>query len=154
MVIQCIARKSQHLLLSLLEVHTLIYIICAFAIYAFWLKKPLDVQDPTILDFEQYGELLALMTMSSPGLTSPATGARGQSEAELLRHQQVTLDRPPSDLSITRASPYIGQLTTTRDRSQTFVLQHDEFDAETGFSPNFGPRVHRGDATLTMNLLP
>ncbi len=44
-IIQCLGRVFYHLPLTLLEINTLGHVICAFAMYGFWLKKPLDVRD-------------------------------------------------------------------------------------------------------------
>lgn len=38
MVVQCIARHSYGLPLTLLEVHTMVHVICAIAFYAFWIQ--------------------------------------------------------------------------------------------------------------------
>jgi hypothetical protein len=45
-VIQLIARKSHYWPVTLLEVHVLVHVIWAIAIYGFWLNKSLDVRDP------------------------------------------------------------------------------------------------------------
>lgn len=87
MIIQCIAKKHKHLPLSFLEVHTPVHVICAVAMYGFWLRKLLDVQDPTLLDFNEHGELLALMAMLSPSLTTPHSERCSLSEAQLFRYE-------------------------------------------------------------------
>ena len=59
MIIQCIARVHQSLPLTLLEVHTLIYAVCAFFIHCLWLKKPHDVMVTTKVpvDYEKLKKL-------------------------------------------------------------------------------------------------
>jgi hypothetical protein len=66
MVIQCIARKAAGYPLTLLELHTMVHVVCALVLYTLWLKvriscyylheiltarlqKPLDVTDPTVV---------------------------------------------------------------------------------------------------------
>ncbi|KAK4160306.1 hypothetical protein QBC43DRAFT_293033, partial [Cladorrhinum sp. PSN259] len=44
MALQCIARKIYGLPLSLLELHTMVHVVCAILMYAFWLEKPLDIR--------------------------------------------------------------------------------------------------------------
>lgn len=38
MVIQCIARKSAGYPLSLLELHTMVHVVCALIIYILWMR--------------------------------------------------------------------------------------------------------------------
>jgi hypothetical protein len=38
MVIQCIARRAYGLPLTLLEVHTLVHVVCALIMYLFWIE--------------------------------------------------------------------------------------------------------------------
>ncbi len=76
--------------------------------YGFWLRKPLDVQDPTLLDFNEYGELLALMAMLSPSLTTPHGERCSLSEAQLLGYEERATQadrRSPSDLIRSVSSP-------------------------------------------------
>lgn len=39
MVVQCIARKASGYPISMLEVHTLVHVVCASAMYALWFHK-------------------------------------------------------------------------------------------------------------------
>ena len=48
-VLQCFGRLAQRLPVSTLELITISYVWCTWAIYAQWLRKPLDVETPTIL---------------------------------------------------------------------------------------------------------
>lgn len=48
-VVQCFGRLAQSLPLTTLELVTVSYVWCTWAIYAQWLKKPLDVTAPTVL---------------------------------------------------------------------------------------------------------
>ncbi|KAF8242734.1 hypothetical protein K440DRAFT_564452 [Wilcoxina mikolae CBS 423.85] len=54
LVIQGIGRKATGLPLPLLELHTIMHVLCAVAMYWFWWDKPLDARFPIILDLEQH----------------------------------------------------------------------------------------------------
>jgi hypothetical protein len=45
-----IARKAKSFPLTLLEVHTLVHVLCALFMYFFWFQKPVGVRDPTMVD--------------------------------------------------------------------------------------------------------
>lgn len=47
--IQCIARPAWGLSISLLELNTFAHALCALLIYLLWWHKPLDVEEPTII---------------------------------------------------------------------------------------------------------
>ena len=79
LVIQCIARKAQNLPISLLEVHTMVHVVCAGMMYIFWFQKPLDVQEPLLLDSD-FDEVLALLLMMEE---NPDRG-RGQTRSEII----------------------------------------------------------------------
>ncbi|KZP18110.1 hypothetical protein FIBSPDRAFT_660738, partial [Athelia psychrophila] len=49
-VVQCIARIIQHLPITNIEIATLAYTTISFALYHFWLKKPLNVSFPIRLE--------------------------------------------------------------------------------------------------------
>ena len=51
-VLQCFGRIGQKLPLTTLELVTISYVWCTWAIYAQWLRKPLDVEMPTALKIE------------------------------------------------------------------------------------------------------
>ncbi|KAI5780144.1 hypothetical protein DFH27DRAFT_468073, partial [Peziza echinospora] len=49
MIIQCIARKSNGLPITLLELHTIMHVVCALLMYLLWLKKPQNIAHPTMV---------------------------------------------------------------------------------------------------------
>ncbi|KAK3370430.1 hypothetical protein B0H63DRAFT_552440 [Podospora didyma] len=65
MATQCIARKVYGLPLALLEVHTMIHVLCAVVLLGFWVDKPKDVGDPELLDISEFEDLVALMYQES-----------------------------------------------------------------------------------------
>ncbi|KAJ3468187.1 hypothetical protein MRS44_002252 [Fusarium solani] len=63
MIMQCIARWMYKLPLTLLEIHTMVHVVCAMILYGFWFKKPLNVQDPEVIrpDVEGFDGEIALL---------------------------------------------------------------------------------------------
>ena len=57
MALQCIARKAYGLPLSLLELHTMVHVVCAMAMYGFWIEKPLDIRSAEVLDHSKFPDL-------------------------------------------------------------------------------------------------
>jgi hypothetical protein len=64
-VVQCIARLCQKLPLSLLEIHVLTHILCAFAMYFLWLKKPYDAASPILIEDEMVKDMAALFCLDA-----------------------------------------------------------------------------------------
>jgi hypothetical protein len=67
LLLQCIARKASGYPLTVLELHTLVHVVCALAIYSLWFHKPLDIKDPTVIDATSFKSTLALMLMRTEG---------------------------------------------------------------------------------------
>lgn len=49
---QAVERKLAGYPTTMLEVHTIVHVVCALSLYALWYKKPLNVSVPTILNFK------------------------------------------------------------------------------------------------------
>jgi hypothetical protein len=60
-----IERKTKDLPVSLLEYHTIIHVVCAILMYLLWLRKPYDVQSPTILSHGDWFNELGYIVSSS-----------------------------------------------------------------------------------------
>jgi hypothetical protein len=58
---QAIERKLAGYPITLLEIHTLVHVVCALVMYGLWAQKPLNVQDPTIISFPDHPNPLAFM---------------------------------------------------------------------------------------------
>ncbi|KAH6696687.1 hypothetical protein BKA61DRAFT_741607 [Leptodontidium sp. MPI-SDFR-AT-0119] len=56
---QAIERKAAGYPITLLELHTVVHVVCALLMYALWFQKPLNVQKPTILDLREDLDLVA-----------------------------------------------------------------------------------------------
>ncbi|KAF5231304.1 hypothetical protein FAUST_9342 [Fusarium austroamericanum] len=62
MVMQCIMRKIKNLPLSLLEIHTMVHVVCAVFLYLCWFRKPLDIHQPEIIQPGPFkGEIAILL---------------------------------------------------------------------------------------------
>ena len=67
MLVQTVGRKVAGYPITLLEVHTLVHVACAIAMYGLWFQKPLDVRDPAWVDTSAFQDLLALMLVRNYG---------------------------------------------------------------------------------------
>ena len=63
--VQCISRLSQSLPVSLLELNTFGHSLCTLLIYLLWWHKPLNVDQPTLIQDEKMRPLFAYMWMTS-----------------------------------------------------------------------------------------
>ncbi|KAF2204140.1 hypothetical protein GQ43DRAFT_438217 [Delitschia confertaspora ATCC 74209] len=61
--VQCIARVAAKLPVTLLELHVLIHVLCAFAMYLIWISKPYDVGSPILCTNEKVVDLAALFAL-------------------------------------------------------------------------------------------
>ena len=63
--VQCILRLAQSLPISLLELNTFGHSLCTLLIYLLWWHKPLNVNQPTLIQDEKMRPLFAYMWMTS-----------------------------------------------------------------------------------------
>jgi hypothetical protein len=64
---QVIERKAAGYPITLLEIHTIVHAVCALLMYGLWFKKPLEIHAPTVLNFDDHLDLLALMLQVPTG---------------------------------------------------------------------------------------
>ncbi|KAL8668731.1 MAG: hypothetical protein Q9168_006649, partial [Polycauliona sp. 1 TL-2023] len=64
-VLQCLSRKIVGLPLSILEVHILVHAGCALIMYVLWFNKPLDVDQPILVQNGIPDEITALMLVQN-----------------------------------------------------------------------------------------
>ena len=106
--IQCVGRKAAEYPLALLEIHTVVHVICALFLYILWwkvslgvtqncalaynrLKKPQDIYEPAIYDMSNHLDTLSLLIMTS------RCEDDGQIEAShLQQYFRVAIERPRS----------------------------------------------------------
>jgi hypothetical protein len=62
---QAIERKLAGFPISLLEFHTLVHVFCALIMYTLWIRKPYDINEPTIIPTEDFPNALAYIVASS-----------------------------------------------------------------------------------------
>jgi hypothetical protein len=77
MIVECVSRLATGLPLSFLEINTLGHAVCALIMYAFWLQKPQDVRDPTLISCIPMQGHMAYMWMSS-ALSQAYDGKKGE----------------------------------------------------------------------------
>ncbi|KAI4199717.1 MAG: hypothetical protein LQ350_004439 [Teloschistes chrysophthalmus] len=63
--VQCIARASKSLPVSLLELNTLGHALCTLVIYLLWWHKPLNIEEPVLIEDSDTRPIFAYMWMSS-----------------------------------------------------------------------------------------
>ena len=68
-VVQCFGRLAEGLPLTTLELIKISYVWCTWAIYASWLKKPLDVTAPTVLKTQ--ASIVEILLKAGPAASDP-----------------------------------------------------------------------------------
>lgn len=63
--LSCIARVSQKLPVSMLELNVLAHSLCTILVYIIWWRKPLDIKQPLVIREDRMRPLLAYMWMAS-----------------------------------------------------------------------------------------
>ncbi|KAM0427891.1 hypothetical protein ACHAPT_007350 [Fusarium lateritium] len=100
MGMQCVARIVYKLPLTLLEVHTIVHVVCAVILYAFWFKKPLNVQDPEVIrpEVEGFEGEIALLLQRQFYTTSSANLSLVDPDGPLPDYAQEPLRWVESDV--------------------------------------------------------
>lgn len=68
-LIQSFARIAEHLPLTLLEVHTMTHIACAFGMYAIWFNKGYNITNPIVWDDERIVNMVAFLVLRADDTT-------------------------------------------------------------------------------------
>ena len=68
---QVIGRLAQRMPISLLELNTFAHALCALLIYILWWDKPLDIQEPTVIDAGKSDVARNVCVMGWSGLHGP-----------------------------------------------------------------------------------
>jgi hypothetical protein len=90
---QAIERKLAGYPMTLLEIHTLVHVVCALVMYGLWLQKPLNVQDQTLVSFEEDQTTLAYMLQTSQSnFPSRYRGFNVQRPYYLARREECVMD--------------------------------------------------------------
>lgn len=89
-IVQCIARVSQGLPLSLLEIYVLAHVFLAFFMYLLWFAKPYDAISPIVMDRAEVVDMAALFTV----FPDISTEAKFKPEVRCLSRDNLTLSSP------------------------------------------------------------
>ncbi|KAF3929955.1 hypothetical protein AA313_de0205665 [Arthrobotrys entomopaga] len=92
LVLQSIARAAQHLTLSLLELATCAYIVCAVVTYWFWRLKPLDTNHQTTIKRGLAKDVLTQIKDEYPDLATKLKSGNG---AERVQNRRIIDDYNP-----------------------------------------------------------
>ncbi|KAK3348963.1 hypothetical protein B0T25DRAFT_481303 [Lasiosphaeria hispida] len=93
-VVQCISRMAFGMTVSLLELNTFAHAVCALIAYLLWWRKPLDVEEPTLIRGDDADFVLAGMCMWTPlGSRFPTVTTKngrweGQLKFKALSHEE------------------------------------------------------------------
>ena len=119
MMLQCISRKAAGYPLSPLEVHTLVHAGCALLVYCMWFKKPLDIKEPTVIKYERFENLLALMLVRSPKFGWFQYGNIAIPEGFMRARQDNRIHRRWPDQSSSEASYLVFKYTKPSATART-----------------------------------
>ena len=84
---QCIARIAQQMPISLSELRTVAHAVCALLVYILWSSKPLDVQEPTVIDVGQSDTARNICALAWSGPQAPVPHLRRVSPMDNLLDQ-------------------------------------------------------------------
>ncbi|KAH7304179.1 hypothetical protein B0I35DRAFT_445643 [Stachybotrys elegans] len=126
MMAQVITRLISGLPVSLLEINTCGHVICALFLYLLWWNKPLDLQDPLILEDSAFEEMLPFMFTSSQIGADSKTGIskvrclRYVGPAEVDQPQELRQDSTLIYSEISIGSTGLGNLSEFLGRKASF----------------------------------
>ena len=91
MIAQVIGRRAAELPITMLEINTLGHVVCALAIFAFWFKKPLNMEVPVVVEEEWLNKQQQRITQQTQGFWSPAFWKRPREHQAKLHHSTGAL---------------------------------------------------------------
>ncbi|KAK8070430.1 hypothetical protein PG997_010633 [Apiospora hydei] len=65
MALQCICRTAYGLPLALLEIHTMVHVMCGIIMYSFWLKKPVDITSTETVNLDGFQDTFHMLFFES-----------------------------------------------------------------------------------------
>ena len=107
MILQCIERKAQGLPVTLLEVNTLVHVVCALLMYLFWLYKPQGVTEPTQVPPGPRLKVLQSLAMESYSLSLDYSGRELMGGVEWNAGGFVNPDEVPAYLATRGNHPIV-----------------------------------------------
>ena len=91
MIAQVTGRGVAKLPITMMELNTLGHVVCALAIFAFWFKKPLNVDKPVVIEEEWLNKQQQRITQQTQGFWSPAFWKRPREHQAKLHHSTGNL---------------------------------------------------------------
>jgi len=114
---QCISRMALGMTISLLELNTFAHAICALVAYSLWWHKPLDVEEPTLVQGPDADLVCAGMCMRTDlGSEIPATDGK-QQYLRRLAYRAFDFIQDHGSLIHPGLSNFIGHSTRTSEIS-------------------------------------
>ncbi|KAF2130159.1 hypothetical protein P153DRAFT_356795 [Dothidotthia symphoricarpi CBS 119687] len=101
-IVQTVGRMAASFPISLLELNTFLHALCCLVVYTAWWNKPLDIQEPFIIDVfeDRTRKICASMVMNSPiNYERHVHGAKGMTAR--IHHFNYMKDKWPSSHNIT-----------------------------------------------------
>lgn len=141
-VVQTITRRATGLPITLLEVHIFVHVVGALVMYVLWWSKPLDVQDPTVVNSSGIEDLLALMLMRNYGLGRKAARIHGPEEARVsiqsTEHVSHHNGAESAYLQVYAPAPapavdQLGRPSSGSDSPQPRIVTHDATGSDVDF---------------------
>lgn len=128
-IIQCFARVSTKLPLTLLELHTMTHIACALIMYAIWFKKAYGVESPIYCEDERVINFAALLAAKGNNFLVPPTpqcSVLHDMDIEAFKYADLgPIDRRILSKHLRRANEAIRDL---RERGIHYKLHRDACD--------------------------
>ena len=104
--LSCVARISQRLPVSMLEINTFAHAVCTLIVYILWWRKPLDIEQPLLVHEDRIRPLLAYMWMASKTSCIPKPQTSGNTT--------TTVGRDPEFEAIIDETTSSGPITPSR----------------------------------------
>ncbi|EON70054.1 hypothetical protein W97_09322 [Coniosporium apollinis CBS 100218] len=104
-LIQSLARVARNLPLTLLELHVLTHVACAFCMYLFWINKPYDVGCPIICEDDAVVDMVALFALQTRAAESKGEwkcAQRHSFELSEIEGAHIHTERPPRNTRYAR----------------------------------------------------
>jgi hypothetical protein len=150
--LSCIARISQRLPVSLLELNTFAHALCTLIVYVLWWKKPLNIEQPLLIHEDRMRPLLAYMWMASKtscipkprdsGGTTTVVGRDPEFEAIIDERTSSGATATGNEISNaesrSNAPPVLDSSTEALDRTHrpSFTVTTSQALPGTGFKAN------------------
>ena len=121
--IQCVARLANDMAISLLELNTFAHAMCTLLIYLLWWHKPLDVEEPTVIQGDNAGAVFAAMAMLDCAQRDPRKSNQGFMRTKGYCSITHDMDAVPPDETVDEILQSLG---TSHRPSDATIKSHAE----------------------------